>query len=241
MKIAKLFFLVLVLACFNCCTTPRVYVDDNLKSNATEYAVEGRQNPFNHTVRFGAFELTHVKRGWTTSSSSRGIFKTKEEAKNKMSFKIKYKLLEGETFTASQAVQKGFDFGKIQMSDNSKDVFTGMIQMKDKTPWDFFVKNPNNLNWDDPSTGYATDGDKRIEIRDIRKAAGKTPKLMVSTIFGYSLLYDKTPIAVVETIAGGKGSVWMKKGLDPDVEFVAANLAAALLLRPDLSSSMRQY
>ena len=234
MKFSQITFMTIVLvSTLFGCAMPRVYVDNNLKTNATEYAVEGRQNAFKRSMRFGSYEFTNVKRGWTSSSKT-GIFKTQNEAKNKMSFKIKHNRLESETYCASQALKKGYEFGSIKLSDDSKDVFTGILQLKNSTAWDFFVKNPNNLNWDDPSTGYATNGDKRIEIQDIRKTEGKTPKFMPSTILGYSLMMDKTPIAVVETSAG-KGGVWIKKGLDPEVEFVVANLAAALLLRPDLS------
>ena len=240
MKISPFFSLtaIMFLLTLAGCAGPRVFVDDNLKNNATEYVVENRQNAFKSTLRFGSFEFTNIKRGWTTTASSKpAIFKTQNEAKNKMSFKIKHNRLESDIFCASQAMKKDINFGGIQMSDDSKDVFTGRVQINNATSWDFIVKNPNNLNWDDPSNGYATNGDKRIEIQDVRKAAGTTPKFMPSTILGYSFVFDKTPIAVVET-AAGKGGVWIKKGLDPEVEFIVANLAAALLLRTDLSSDL---
>ena len=239
MNAQKIFFVTILIATLSSCAAPHVYVDNKLKSNATEYLVEGRQNAFKKQMTVGKFVFTNVKRGWTTSSSSSLFFKKQNDAKSKLSFKMKYKRMEVETFCAAQAKTKSFVFGKLEMSDEAKDVYTGMIQIKDSTAWDFTVKNTNNLNWSDPSDGYATNGTKRIEIKDVRKAEGKTPKLMPDTIFGYTFILDNEPIATVETIAG-KGGVWIKKGLDPETETVVANLAAAMLLRPDLSSIERR-
>lgn len=239
MNAQKIFFVVLVVVTFASCAAPHVFVDTKLKPNVTEYIVEGRQNAFKSQLTVGKYVFTNVKRGWTSTSSSQMFFKKQNDAKSKISFKMKYKGMEAETFCAAQAKTKSTVFGKLEMSDNAKDVYTGMIQLKDSSSWDFTVKNANNLNWSDPAGGSATNGTKRIEIKDVRKAEGKTPKLMPDTIFGYTFSLDNDPIAVVETVAG-KGGVWIKKGLDPDTEFVVANLAAALLLRPDLSSVERQ-
>ena len=239
MQFSKIFSLTLLLATLVSCAMPRIYVDNKLKSNATEYVVEGRQNAFKKQMTVGKFAFTNVKRGWTTTSSSKLFFKKQNEAKSKLSFKMKYKGMEAETFCAAQAKKKSLVFGRVEMSDDMKDVYSGMIQLKDSSAWDFTIKNPNNINWDDPAGGFATNGTKRIEIKDVRKAEGKTPRLMPDTIFGYTFNLDNEPIAVVETVAG-KGGVWIKKGLDPQTEFVVANLAAAMLLRPDLSSIDRQ-
>ncbi len=240
MKALKFLFLAAVsVAALASCEAPHVFVDTKLKPHVTEYLVEGRQNAFKKQMTVGKYAFTNIKRGWTSTSSSKLFFKKQNDAKSKISFKMTHKGMEAETFCAAQAKTKSLVFGKLEMSDDAKDVYTGMIQMKDSSAWDFTVKNANNLNWADPAGGFATNGTKRIEIKDVRKAEGKTPKLMPDTIFGYTFSLDNEPIAVIETVAG-KGGVWIKKGLDPETEFVVANLAAAMLLRPDLSNTARQ-
>jgi hypothetical protein len=238
MNSPKLFFLSILVATFASCAAPHVFIDTKLKPNTTEYLVEGRQNAFKRQMTVGKFAFTNIKRGWTTTGSKNIFFKKQNDAKSKISFKMKHQGMESETFCAAQARTKTLILAGIGLSDDTKDVYTGMIQMKDSASWDFTVKNANNINWSDPAGGFATNGKKRIEIKDVRKAEGKTPKLMPDTIFGYTFNLDNEPIAVVETIAG-KGGVWIKKGLDAETEFVVANLAAAMLLRPDLSSVER--
>lgn len=239
MNALKVVFFSLLVTLFTRCAAPHVFIDTKLKPNTTEYLVEGRQNAFKKQLTVGKFAFTNIKRGWTSTSSSKLFFKKQNDAKSKISFKMKHKGLEAETFCAAQVKTKSLVFGRLEMSDDAKDVYTGMIQMKDSSSWDFTVKNANNISWSDPSDGFATNGKKRIEIKDVRKAEGKTPKLMPDTIFGYTFSLDNEPIAVVETIAG-KGGVWIKKDLDAETEFVVANLAAAMLLRPDLSSTERR-
>ena len=106
MQFSKIFSLTLLLATLVSCAMPRIYVDNKLKSNATEYVVEGRQSAFKKQMTVGKFAFTNVKRGWTTTSSSKLFFKKQNEAKSKLSFKMKYKGMEAETFCAAQAKKK---------------------------------------------------------------------------------------------------------------------------------------
>ncbi|MBL7814286.1 MAG: hypothetical protein JNL70_04695 [Saprospiraceae bacterium] len=219
------------------CTTLHIYVGDSFRNQANEYAVSGRQNAFKREMSFGKFHFTNVKKGWVTSNSSVLFFKKQDNAKSKLSFKLKAGGLETETFCAAQAQMKSLVFGRLQIYEDMNDVYSGMIQFKDGATWDFFIKNTNNLHWNNPSMGYATDGTTRIDIQDVRKADGETPRLLPSTIFGYTFSIDREQVAVVETI-GNKGNVWIKKGLDKEIEITLANLSAALLLRPDLSQNV---
>ncbi len=240
MKALKFLFIAAVLvASLASCEAPHVFVDTKLKPNATEYAVEGRKNTFKNQMTIGEFAFTDIQYGSIKTNSSELFFKKQDTVKSKISFKMKYKGMEAETSCTVRAITKSLFFGKMEMPDDAKDEYIGQIQMKDSSAWDFNVKNLNSINWISPAGGCATNGTKRIEIKDVRKAEGTTPSLMPDTIFGYTYSLNNESIAVVETIAG-KGGVWIKKGLDPETEFLVANLAAAMLLRPDLSNTARR-
>jgi hypothetical protein len=117
---------------------------------------------------------------------------------------------------------------------DQEDVFSGSIVVGAEQ-WDFVVTNPNNLRWQDRSTGFVRHGDDEIRLREVRRFE-KHPGNLPVGIVGYELVQHNQVLGAVETV--NKGRVWINPDLPADRQFVLANIAAALLLRADLSEQI---
>jgi hypothetical protein len=234
-------YLISIICCltFHSCKMQQMALETTFEQNADMYPVKGRQGwLINQKMAFGDFKTKQIKRGWTSSYNIPLIVRFRG-AKEKLYFSLGDSTLQSEVFCVSKVATQELSLLRDLFSVyiDSKDIFTGSIVLKggDTTlpAWNFLISNPNNLNPLEISDGFATNGIQRIEVKNVREIKGSNHFLSKMNIYGYVLMLDNEVIGAVESFNNGR--IFLKKGLNPTLRFVAANVATALLLRSDLN------
>lgn len=216
------------------CSTPQMAVSDQLESNATPYAVQGRQGwLINQHLSFGPYQSGKVKRSWTKAYSIPFILRF-SGAKERLQFEIS-----GEGSRTAEV----FCLGKLRETDliwfdeyfevnlKTKDFFSGTVVLNENESYTFLVENLNQNNHFREAAGYVQGPGMRLTIRPVSRLAGDKAWLG-EQVPGFEFVHEEKVIGAVETLNNGR--VWIRDNISPDQQLLSAALAAALLLRSEL-------
>ncbi len=218
------------------CSTPKIMVDDHLRTDTTLYHVKGRQGWWiNQHLSFGEFQSGKINRGWIKGYDFPFIIRF-AGAKEKLNY-----TLQGQNDLAAEV----FCLGKLREQDlqlfhryfdvnlKTKDAFTGSVVINESKAFDFFVANLNQNNWFREAKGWIKGEQLNISIEPIKTLEGGK-KTLDSQVLGFSFVRDGITLGAVEVL--NQGRIWLHNDLSAEEKLLLASVASALLLRSDLAT-----
>ena len=219
------------------CSTPQMRVDPALTAQAPALPVSGRNGWLvEQVLSFGEFTSGPVSRGWTkgydypffirfTGAREKMRFAVRDRSGNEAMVHCAGKLREQDL----RLFREYFD-----VNIGTTDTFIGTVALNGGRQYDFHVENLNtqqNLGYR-PLEGTLRGGGDPIEVRAVWHLASGQRWLDTQPI-GVEFLRAGRVIGAVETV--NEGRVWISEDQGGEDRLLLASLAAALLLRSDLS------
>lgn len=230
----------LSVATFGGCRTAEMAVTDELKTNATPYAVKGRQGfQIGQSLSFGEYRTSKVNRGWTRSYSIPFVVQF-SGAREKLSFQQSGP----QNRTASVALISRFRETELSpvrdyfsLSIKNTNTFAGGIELSgSKENWEFIVHHVDGQNnsMKNNTLGFIRSkvDHLQIDIVGVRELEGASKMMTLMDVYGYEFRLDGEAIGAVATVNNGK--VWIKENLHPELKLVLASISSGLMLRNNM-------
>ncbi|MCC2546064.1 hypothetical protein LJY25_06375 [Hymenobacter sp. BT175] len=237
---------VLVASGLSACSTGRASIAVSAQlAQTAPLPVSGRQGwQWRPTYRFGDFAATDIRKGWLSTSAQGAPFLmpdwlSRSRARQKFSFALQPPggapawAVRGAYFAhGSSFTPPGTG---ISIGLGSEEVYTSIIQVPGRRPWQLVVERSQGFAQLNPATGALTNGDTTLQVRPISRLLrldGKVMTLPGYVPLGYEfVLADGQVIGAVETM--GAGRVWLAPALNSSLRPAVAAAATALLLKEE--------
>jgi hypothetical protein len=218
------------------CSVPKVMTESSFRQEAESYSVKGRNGlMIKQKLSFGEYQTGFVKRGWTSSYRVPFIV-TFSGASEKVSFSLRDSMQTAIVHCLGQIRNQEIVLLQrfFMVPVKHEDTFAGNLHfVNDTSQWNFLIQNAFNSDPLSPSEGFASSGERRIEIKGIREMNGKNTFLSRMGIYGYELSEAGRTVAVVDLL--NKGEVTLRKELQSKDRLLYSALCASLLIRRDLN------
>lgn len=231
MKTFRLLF-PLSLVLFTSCKVAEIQLDPELKSSSKEMSVSGRHSlKLKRTVQFGEYTLKENKNAWPRIQNFYLVhhFKTSTQ---RFHFDVENTVGQATEFYGLSSLDRFSltNFKRIhellpEIDVWVNDVFTGNIETENGT-WELSMFNVNQVTRPKAS-GVLTQAAAVFHIEEVRQHDAHHDRFE-TTRYGYSIRSGEEVLATVRLF--GKGKIWLKSGLSPQVEHLLATASAALLL-----------
>jgi hypothetical protein len=225
------------------CVQP-IYLPTDFKEEARAYSVKGKQGwMINQRMNFAEFTTSKVDRGWTSTYNIPFVvtFKGGKE-------KIAFTLYDADSSRAevmalsklrSQEIALFSEFFSIPLK--YENTFTGAIFNPSDTAgwWNFAILNPDE-SWGKKyqSTGFAVSRlGQKIEIKAIKQLQTKRgPSVPSVENYGFAFWFEGRMLGAVSVI--NNGQVWLHNSLNKNQRLMLSALAAAVMLRQNLTENV---
>jgi hypothetical protein len=223
-------------------------LNDSLKANSESMPVKIKGGTV-LKFEFGVYKIISAKAGMMKTKSNSKLFSSMEKSESKQRASIVMENSTADTATINIsvnetseevrenviAISKGWvaldredDPSKFKMASNLVAVITTSM---DTSTWNFaYVTLVNTDNSkDNRSGGLISDGDRKIEIKNITLwDNGKAPTFY--SVVGYEFYLDGIAIAAMQNPKDTfqKKLVWMKNGLDEKMKLLVASAMSVL-------------
>jgi len=221
------------------CSMPHLKLDPSLQQQGQVMEVSGRQGlMISQKLSFGPYHTEAVDRDWTTSYDIPIVVRFRG-AKEKLNFVIHDNAQHrAEVFAAgsieSRELSTSSDLFAIPL--DYQDAFVGSVRTGKGNVWNFVVDDPSHQSFSSHSKGELSFGDRRISLSELKELS--THNATMQGVLGYEFRENNKVIGVVELLNDGR--VVLSRQSDAQTQLVIASVAAALLLRSDLSKTLEE-
>lgn len=238
---------ILIIFTLLACSEPMIMLSEDLNSETTSMEVKGKQGRnWNQVIRYGDFETSKVRRGWTTETDVGSNFTLRfRDAKNKLRFTQRGPAGEARVYAVGNLKSADATFLKNifgeSVSLTYKDSFSGTIipGNDEAKSWEFVVGVPDGErriftaeDLDNIETGVAKNKEgEEIIIYGVRRLEHQVDYNKVEN-HGFEFVYKDQAIAAVSLINNGK--VWMKNSIPDNLKLIIAGISTSLLVRESL-------
>lgn len=212
---------------------------------ATPLPVTGKQL-FKRSYQFGEFGTAQVREGWlSTSTRNLGggwlapVWFDQTRARRKSSFTMQP--IDGTSWQAQCAFYAHSDELRLTPSMNtllgaslySEEMYSSIIQAPDRPSWQLVLQAQNEIGRRPQfARGTFSNGDSVLQVRPIAQLLrrdGKAMTLPFGAPIGYEFVRpDGSVVAAVELM--GRGRVWVRPALSPEVRGPVAAAVTAMLM-----------
>jgi hypothetical protein len=228
-----------------------IRIDERLKINSQEIRAKRKGVSSVGKYEFGPYRIISGKGGWTTSTSKSPLFSDNSSMKSssKKSFVFVNEISDTAFANISVAENIDIDGGSwfirtfTNWSDeevkNGEGVFECTFSFSfDTAQWNLMVIYPvaaevdGMYQMDDHTVfrGALSDTHTHIEIAEITvNDKGKSP--LLNPVKGYEFWQDSKSLAAVQVFPVNRMHVWIRDDLDPELKFVLASAATAMLVK----------
>lgn len=228
-----------------------IRIDASLKANSKEMRAKRKGVSSVGKYEFGPYRVISGKGGWEKTTSKSPLFSDNSSIKSSSKKSFVFVNEKSDTALANISVAENveIDGGSwliktfTPWSDaevkNGEGIFECTFSLSfDTAQWSLVAIYPvaaevEGLYQLDDHTffrGILTDNNTLIEIAEINvNEEGKSSFL--NPILGYEFWQDSRSVAAVQVLPGNKFYVWIRDGLDPELKFVLASAATAMLVR----------
>jgi len=216
------------------CQTARMAVPDGLLTGTEVFSVQGRNTiEFREGFAFGPYEVTQVRRGWTSRTAWGFLSYSQSRARQSIEFAV----------TGPGGTWRGQAATNVRQSDLKGEAWGGTLKIGLGSELRYVARlapEGSAKTWtlalgqgspNAPVKGQLTDGTVFFEVVATHGLAGSPMPLGDPS--GYLFLRHGQPVAAVEVI--NEGSVRVAQGLPPADRAPLPAAAGALLLYRDIS------
>jgi len=254
MKTSITFFLTILL-CLGMLVRPAsaqtfIRIDEGLKSNSKVMRAKRKGISAVGKYEFGKYKVVSGKAGWTKTTQKSPLFSDNSSMKSSSNLSFVLVRDGADSVLASLSVAENveIDGGSwlIRTFTNWSDaevkhgegIFETVLEFSgDTLAWDMVVIYPLSVEvdgmfqMDDHShfRGFLSNNQRHIEISVIsEREDGKNS--LLNPYLGYEFWEGSKSLAAVQVMPGNKWFVWIREDLDPQLKFVLAGAATALLV-----------
>ena len=228
-----------------------IRIDEDLKRNSQQVRAKRKGLSSVGKYEFGPYKVISGKGGWKKTTQKSSLFSDNSSIKSSTTKSFVFASEQGDTAYANIVVAENvkIDGGSwfirtfTPWSDaevkNGEGIFECALSLSsDTVPWSLVAIYPVAVEVDgiyqtDDHTffrGLLTDNNTQIEIAEINvNEAGDNSFL--NPVQGYEFWLDSRSLAAVQVLPANRWYVWIREDLDPDLKFLLAGAATALLVR----------
>lgn len=228
-----------------------IRIDESLKMNSQQMQAKRKGVSSIGKYEFGPYRVISGKGGWETTTHKSPLFSDNSTIKSSTSKSFVFVSAEADTAIANirvaenVAIDEGSWIIRTFTNWSEAEVKSGegvfecaFSFSSDTVPWNLLVIYPVAAEVDgiyqlDDHTffrGILTDSNTLIEIAEINvNDQGKNP--LLNPVLGYEFWLDSESLAAVQVMPANRWYVWIRDDLDPDLKFVLASAATAMLVR----------
>lgn len=228
-----------------------IKIDEALKLNSQAMKAKRKGVSSVGKYEFGSYKVISGKGGWEKSSSKSPMFSDNSSSKSSTKKSFVFVNDKADTATANISVAENveIDGGSWLLrtftpwSDAEVEVGEGVFTCDfsfsfDTAQWSMMAIYPVAAEVDgifqtDDQTffrGILTNNQIVIDITEVTvNEEGKSS--LLNPVLGYEFWKDSRSVAAVQVLPGNRYYVWIREGLDPELTFMLASAATAMLVK----------
>jgi hypothetical protein len=228
-----------------------IKIDELLKLNSQAMKVKRKGVSSVGKYEFGTYQVISSKSGWEKTTRKSPLFSDNTSMKSSSNMSFVFVNDEADTSIANIRVAENIEIDEgswffktftnwsVAEVQKAEGVFETVFSFSsDTTLWSLVVIYPTAVEVDgmyqsDDQTefrGILTDNHTFIEITVITENEdGKSP--LFNPFLGYEFWQGTRSLAAVQAMPLNKWYVWIRDDLDPDLKFVLASAATAMLVK----------
>jgi len=228
-----------------------IRVDEDLKVNSRQMQAKRKGISSVGKYEFGPYRVISGKGGWEKTSQKSPLFSDNSSIKYSTTKSFVFVSETTDTAFASISVAENVDIDGgswiirtfTPWSDAEVKTGEGIFECSisfssDTVLWDLVAIYPVSAEVDgiyqtDDHTvfrGILTDKKTMIDMVEVQ-VDEKGKNSFLNPVLGYEFWLDTKCLAAVQVLPANRWYIWMRDGLDPDLEFLLASAVTAMLVR----------